>query len=112
MSYSYSSPSSYSSTYTPPLETYFLPGYGISRPFLQSHICFYLGPRAFVRPYTHQGRDGFLVSAPGKPLTQIDDIREQSRAWEMQTAARMSSDGDGYAYLNQPVHISARERLR
>ena len=44
--------------------SYFVPGYGISRHIMFSHIHFYLGPHADVRPYQFRGREGFLVTAP------------------------------------------------
>lgn len=50
---------------------YFVPGYGISRHIIFSHIQFYLGPYASVRPYSYQGREGYLVTAPGRPLTKV-----------------------------------------
>lgn len=69
------------------LNSYFLPGYGISRAVIQSEIRYHCGPDAIVRPYTHQvckfgnskysvtdaaqGRDGFLVTTAGPPLTQV-----------------------------------------
>ncbi|KAI9711358.1 MAG: hypothetical protein M1812_007207 [Candelaria pacifica] len=94
--------------------SYFVPGFNISRAVLQSNICYYLGPEAIVRPYTHQGRDGFLVTAPGKPLTkrQIDDLITMSKQWEEQAAARMSSDAEEENYVNRPVPVAQRERRR
>lgn len=46
-------------------ESFWVPGYGISRPVLTSNICFFLGPQAFVRPYTHEvgAEDCLFVSA-------------------------------------------------
>jgi hypothetical protein len=43
---------------------YFLPGYGISREVIFSHLHLYLGPQASVRPYEYQEREGYLISAP------------------------------------------------
>ena len=51
-------------------ESYFVPGYGISRHIMFSHIHFYLGPYASVRPYSYQGREGYLVTA-GRTLTKV-----------------------------------------
>ena len=34
--------------------TYFLPGYGISRSVIQSEIRYFCGPDAIVRPFTHK----------------------------------------------------------
>ena len=50
---------------------YFVPGFGISRYVIFSHIQYYLGPDATVRPYSYQGREGYIVSAPGSPLTKV-----------------------------------------
>lgn len=69
--------------------SYFIPGYGISRAVIQNEIRYHCGPDAIVRPYTfqvrinltpcgryqaltvYQGRDGFLVSTVGPPLTKV-----------------------------------------
>lgn len=37
-------------------QEYFVPGFGISRQVMFSHIQFYLGPYASVRPYSYQVR--------------------------------------------------------
>jgi hypothetical protein len=34
--------------------SYFVPGFGISRAVIQSEIRYHCGPDAIVRPYTHQ----------------------------------------------------------
>lgn len=102
--------------------SYFVPGYSISRHIIFSHIHFYLGPYASVRPYSYQGREGYLVIAPGRPLTkvdsfcgsscrfcthlyltslfflvqsQIDDLRNLSKQYEQQAAERMITNGIG-----------------
>ena len=59
-----------SSSESPP-ESYFVPGYGISRYVMLSHIHLFLGSQASVRPYSYQGREGYLVTAPGAPLTKV-----------------------------------------
>lgn len=77
------------------LITYFLPGFGISRSVIQSEIRYFCGPDAIVRPFTHkvrdfavegqpvftfqQGRDGFLVSTAGPPLTEVLVLTSMSR---------------------------------
>jgi hypothetical protein len=69
------------------VNSYFVPGFGISRAIIQSEIRYFCGPDAIVRPYTHQvcaqssthmphtnflkGRDGFLVTTAGPPLTRV-----------------------------------------
>ena len=67
-----SSVSSYqSSNSAPPLDTYFVPGFGISRYIMLSHIHLFLGSQASARPYSYLGREGYLVTAPGSPLTKV-----------------------------------------
>lgn len=53
---------------------YFVPGWAISRHIIFSHIQFYLGPYATVRPYSYRGREGYLVTAPGQPLTRVGTL--------------------------------------
>lgn len=132
------------------LESHWIPGYGISRPVLQSNICYYLGPEAFVRPYVHQvrsmvpggrarltalqGRDGFLIHAPGGrtltkvsrgsgkhglredgtdryPKLQLEDICQKSKEWEKRATASMSGTMDDEC-INRPVFINNREKGR
>ena len=50
---------------------YFVSSWLISRHIIFSHIQFYLGPYASVRPYSYRGREGYLVTAPGAPLTRV-----------------------------------------
>ena len=57
------------------LKQYFVPGYLISKHIMFSHIQIYLGPYATVRPYSYRGRDGYLVSAPGQPLTRVSSFK-------------------------------------
>ena len=59
--------SSYPQEYRP----YFVPGYGISRHIIFSHIQYYLGPSATVRPYSYRGREGYLVSGARQALTRV-----------------------------------------
>ncbi|KAF2201199.1 hypothetical protein GQ43DRAFT_455932 [Delitschia confertaspora ATCC 74209] len=79
--------------------SYFVPGFGISRAVIQSEIRYHCGPEAIVRPYTHQGRDGFLVTTSGPPLTkaQIEDLKKSSQEYE----ERQSRE----AFVNQPVPV-------
>ena len=74
MSSSYPDYSAQSSSYSQEYQSYFVPGYGISRHIIFSHIQYYLGPYATVRPYQFRGREGFLVNAPGKPLTKVCSV--------------------------------------
>ncbi|KIW11049.1 hypothetical protein PV08_10348 [Exophiala spinifera] len=69
---------------------YWLPGYGLSRHIVLRQMHYYLGPTATVRPYSYQGREGYLIN--GRELTkeQIDDLKRQSREYERQQTIRMS----------------------
>lgn len=74
-----------------PEQQYWLPGYGLSRHIVLGHIHYFLGPSASVRPYSLQGREGYLIT--GVPLTreQIDDLAAMSREYEKQEALRMTN---------------------
>ncbi|ORY14084.1 hypothetical protein BCR34DRAFT_623549 [Clohesyomyces aquaticus] len=89
--------------------SYFLPGFGISRAVIQNEIRYHCGPDAIVRPYTHQGRDGFLVTTSGPPLTkaQIEDLKESSRDYE-EKQSRRNNEAD--IFLNAPIPVAQRTR--
>ncbi|KAK8201628.1 hypothetical protein IWZ01DRAFT_443130 [Phyllosticta capitalensis] len=93
------------------LNNYFVPGYGISRAVIQSEIRYHCGPDAIVRPFTHQGRDGFLVTTSGPSLTkaQIEDIKIASKEYEERHAQRTSED-EGEPFVNKPIPVSPRGR--
>ncbi|KAJ6167817.1 hypothetical protein N7497_000660 [Penicillium chrysogenum] len=108
-----------------PIQQYWLPGYGLSRHVVLGHIQYFLGPSATVRPYSYQGREGYLIN--GVPLTrvcspslfkhelkpekekenrtlhitncseqeQIDDLAVMSREYETQEATRMAHNSSG-----------------
>ncbi|OJZ89566.1 hypothetical protein ASPFODRAFT_497209 [Aspergillus luchuensis CBS 106.47] len=102
------------------VQQYWLPGYGLSRHIVLGHIQYFLGPTASVRPYSYQGRDGYLIV--GVPLTreQIDDLATMSREYERQESLRMAGDsasptaaatfGRHEPYINEivPVRSSGR----
>ncbi|KAI2817637.1 hypothetical protein CBS63078_5437 [Aspergillus niger] len=102
------------------VQQYWLPGYGLSRHIVLGHIQYFLGPSASVRPYSYQGRDGYLIV--GVPLTreQIDDLATMSREYERQESLRMAGDSASPAssfgrhepYINEivPVRNSVRSR--
>ncbi|KAF2138533.1 uncharacterized protein K452DRAFT_361210 [Aplosporella prunicola CBS 121167] len=102
------------------LNSYFVPGYGISRAVIQGEIRYHCGPDAIVRPFTHQGRDGFLVTTAGPPLTkveqnlitysqaQIQDIKDASREYEERQAQRACDEKE--TFMNRPVPVSPRSR--
>ncbi|KAF2264968.1 hypothetical protein CC78DRAFT_494381 [Lojkania enalia] len=91
------------------VNSYFVPGFGISRAVIQNEIRYHCGPDAIVRPYTHQGRDGFLVTTSGPPLTkaQIDDLKESSREYE-EKQSRRADEAD--VFVNQPIAVTQRIR--
>ncbi|KAF2503342.1 hypothetical protein BU16DRAFT_546324 [Lophium mytilinum] len=90
--------------------SYFVPGFGISRAVIQNEIRYHCGPDAIVRPYTHQGRDGFLVTTAGPPLTkaQIEDLKDASRDYEEKQAMR--GEGDNDIFVNKPIPVGQRLR--
>ncbi|KAF2805143.1 uncharacterized protein BDZ99DRAFT_424390 [Mytilinidion resinicola] len=90
--------------------SYFVPGFGISRAVIQNEIRYHCGPDAIVRPYTHQGRDGFLVTTSGPPLTkaQIEDLKDASRDYEEKQAMRGEDDND--VFVNKPIPVGQRLR--
>ncbi|KAH8723437.1 hypothetical protein GQ44DRAFT_774040 [Phaeosphaeriaceae sp. PMI808] len=89
--------------------SYFVPGFGISRTVIQNEIRYHCGPDAIVRPYTFQGRDGFLVTTVGPPPTkaQIDDLKESSREYE-EKQSRISNESS--VFVNAPIPINQRIR--
>ncbi|KAF2084335.1 hypothetical protein K490DRAFT_49543 [Saccharata proteae CBS 121410] len=92
------------------LNSYFVPGFGISRAVIQSEIRYHCGPDAIVRPFTHQGRDGFLVTTAGPPLTkaQIQDIKDASREYEERQAERATDETE--PFVNRPIPVGQRGR--
>ncbi|CAD6577245.1 MAG: hypothetical protein ASARMPRED_008187 [Alectoria sarmentosa] len=94
--------------------TYFVPGYGISRHIMFTHIQYHLGPYASVRPFTYQQREGYLISNPGSALTksQIEDLQYISRQYEQQEAERMIRASGALdradVYINRPIPVQQR----
>ncbi|PYI13722.1 hypothetical protein BO99DRAFT_371735, partial [Aspergillus violaceofuscus CBS 115571] len=85
-------------------QQYWLPGYGLSRAIVLGQIQYFLGPAATARPYSYQGRDGYLIT--GVPLTrdQIDDLSAMSREYERQESLRMAGESTGEEpYINEIV---------
>ncbi|KAH7411992.1 hypothetical protein DE146DRAFT_751136 [Phaeosphaeria sp. MPI-PUGE-AT-0046c] len=89
--------------------SYFVPGFGISRTVIQNEIRYHCGPDAIVRPYTFQGRDGFLITTIGPPLTkaQIDDLKESSLEYE-EKQSRIANEPS--VFVNAPIPINQRIR--
>jgi hypothetical protein len=52
-----------------PIETYWLPGFELSRRVVIEQIRYLLGPTASARQYSHQGSDGFMITGP--KLTEV-----------------------------------------
>ncbi|KAJ5135182.1 uncharacterized protein N7515_004460 [Penicillium bovifimosum] len=107
-----------------PVQQYFLPGYGLSRHIVLGHIHYFLGPSATVRPYSYQGREGYLIN--GVPLTrdQIDDLMVMSREYERQEATRMVhnasaasasttvNDTSNETYINEIIFLNLNQPAR
>ncbi|KAH6870358.1 hypothetical protein J4E91_009895 [Alternaria rosae] len=89
--------------------SYFVPGFGISRAVIQNEIRYHCGPDAIVRPYTFQGRDGFLITTIGPPLTkaQIDDLKLSSLEYE-EKQSRIADESN--VFVNAPIPINQRIR--
>ena len=51
------------------VQEYWLPGFSLSRKIVLSNIHYFLGPSATVRPFTYQGREGYLIN--GSLLTRV-----------------------------------------
>ncbi|KAF2657970.1 kinase-like protein [Lophiostoma macrostomum CBS 122681] len=88
--------------------SYFVPGFGISRAVIQNEIRYYCGPDSIVRPYTYQNRDGYRVTTTGPPLTkaQVEDLKISSSEYEEKQ--RLSRSREANAFVNQPIHIGDR----
>ncbi|KAK2754019.1 hypothetical protein FQN54_007188 [Arachnomyces sp. PD_36] len=73
------------------VQEYWLPGYRLSRHIVLGNIQYLLGPTASARPYSYQGRDGYLIVGPPLTREQIEDLANLSREYERQATARMSN---------------------
>ncbi|PGH18921.1 hypothetical protein AJ80_04341 [Polytolypa hystricis UAMH7299] len=100
-------------------QQYWLPGYGLSRHVVLSQIQFFLGPSASARPYTYQGREGYLIM--GSPLTreQISDLAHLSKEYEREASMRMTQSSQSYnspsgkspePFINELVPVGQRSR--
>ncbi|KAI1911219.1 hypothetical protein LOZ12_000175 [Ophidiomyces ophidiicola] len=101
-------------------QEYWLPGYGLSRHIVLSKIQYFLGPTSSVRPYSYQGREGYLVAGAQLTRKQIDDLKKMSQAYEQEASIRMTqvaglNTGDtsdskvAEPYINQPVFVGRRD---
>ncbi|EAS32670.1 uncharacterized protein CIMG_03694 [Coccidioides immitis RS] len=103
-----------------PAQEYWLPGYGLSRHIVLSKMQYFLGPTASVRPYSYQGREGYLVTGAPLTRTQIDDLRKMSQVYEQEASIRMaqtsgltinekSDDELNEPFINHPVYVGRRD---
>ncbi|KAL7770092.1 hypothetical protein CFE70_000025 [Pyrenophora teres f. teres 0-1] len=75
------------------LNSYFVPGFGISRAVIQNEIRYHCGPDAIVRPYTFQA--------------QIDDLKMSSLEYE-EKQSRIADESN--VFVNAPIPITQRIR--
>ncbi|KAI4926747.1 hypothetical protein J4E85_007042 [Alternaria conjuncta] len=73
--------------------SYFVPGFGISRAVIQNEIRYHCGPDAIVRPYTFQA--------------QIDDLKMSSLEYE-EKQSRIADES--HVFVNAPIPINQRIR--
>jgi len=98
------------------VQEYWLPGFSLSRNIVLSNIQYFLGPSATVRPYTYQGREGYLIVGTLITRQQIEDLQRLSKEHEKQAALRMSnrSSNNGSQsqepYINEPIPVGPGRR--
>ncbi|EMD86353.1 hypothetical protein COCHEDRAFT_71192 [Bipolaris maydis C5] len=73
--------------------SYFVPGFGISRAVIQNEIRYHCGPDAIVRPYTFQA--------------QIEDLKMSSLEYE-EKQSRIADETN--VFVNAPIPITQRIR--
>lgn len=73
---------------------YFVPGFGISRHIIFSHLNFFLGPYASCRSYSYHGREGYLISAPGPQLTKVFALPFSFSVIGRKSCSRIAADSD------------------
>ena len=94
---------------------YFVPGFGISRHIIFSHINFFLGPYASCRSYSYHGREGYLITAPGPQLTKVVAPRSWLLIRQVKSRSRIAADHDHRARskICKPSRNStSRQQLR
>ncbi|PGH29424.1 hypothetical protein GX50_07827 [[Emmonsia] crescens] len=100
-------------------QQYWLPGFGLSRHIVLSQIQYFLGPASSARPYSFQGREGYLIT--GTPLTrqQIEDLANMSLEYEKGAAMRMAHNNFNYntnmksaQYINELINVGGRDQER
>ncbi|KAJ5094059.1 hypothetical protein N7456_009920 [Penicillium angulare] len=90
-------------------QQYWLPGYGLSRHIVLGHIHYFLGPSASVRPFSYQGREGYLITGPPLTREQIDDLAAMSREYEIQEALRMTNQNGNNNGIYAGSHVDSRQ---
>ena len=88
-----------SSTQSNEHRPYFVPGFGISRHIIFSHINFFLGPYASCRSYSYHGREGYLITAPGPQLTKVCAPTFTFSFVERKSCSRIAADHNPRARL-------------
>ncbi|KAK2809566.1 hypothetical protein FQN50_003619 [Emmonsiellopsis sp. PD_5] len=101
-------------------QQYWLPGYQLSRHIVLTQIQYFLGPSASARPFSYQGREGYLIT--GAPLTrkQIEDLATLSLEYEKGQAMRMAhnnfspdpSKNSSEQFINELISVGQRENER
>ncbi|OJD11826.1 hypothetical protein AJ78_07481 [Emergomyces pasteurianus Ep9510] len=100
-------------------QQYWLPGYGLSRHIVLSQIQFFLGPTSSARPYSFQGREGYLITGTRLTRQQLEDLAEMSLEYEKGAAMRMAHNNFNYnthgkpaQYVNELIHVGGRDLER
>ncbi|KAL1957946.1 hypothetical protein VTO42DRAFT_5338 [Malbranchea cinnamomea] len=96
-------------------QQYWLPGFGLSRHVVLGQIHCFLGPTASVRPFTYQGREGYLISGSRLTPEQIQDLASMSEKYEREASMRMSlnlnknSDGKVSGSIHELIPVAPRD---
>ncbi|OAX81546.1 hypothetical protein ACJ72_04112 [Emergomyces africanus] len=105
-------------------QQYWLPGYGLSRHVIVSQIQVFLGPASSARPFSFQGREGFLITGTRLTRQQIEDLAEMSLEYEKGAALRMAhnnfnsnnnnnnNNGKSAQYINELINVGGRDLER
>ncbi|PGH06570.1 hypothetical protein AJ79_06509 [Helicocarpus griseus UAMH5409] len=101
-------------------QQYWLPGYELSRHVVLSQIQYFLGPSSSARPFSYQGREGYLITGTALTRQQIQDLKSMSLEYEKGAAMRMAHnnfnhDTDGKlsgSYVNELISVGGRDKER
>ncbi|EER37178.1 conserved hypothetical protein [Histoplasma capsulatum var. duboisii H88] len=101
----------------PQSQQYWLPGYGLSRHVVVTQIQFFLGPASSARPFSFQGREGYLITGTRLTRQQIEDLTTMSLEYEKGAAMRMAhnnlnfnTNGKSAQYINELVSFGPRDQ--